>query len=101
MIKLVIVSDAGDEIYIKAVTENAYVTTFEEVPEDTEFDATMIIGASEATVRSVIDSETPLETFVEAKDNGDIVIEPVGLVNSITYTVANVVLKISQLLGFI
>nr|WP_321497650.1 hypothetical protein [uncultured Methanolobus sp.] len=101
VIKLVIVSDAGDEIYIKAVTENAYVTTFEEVPEDTEFDATMIIGASEATVRSVIDSETPLETFVEAKDNGDIVIEPVGLVNSITYTVANVVLKISQLLGFI
>ena len=52
VIKLVIVSDAGDEIYIKAVTENAYVTTFEEVPEDTEFDATMIIGASEATVRS-------------------------------------------------
>ena len=101
VIKLVIVSDAGDEIYIKAVTENAYVTTFEEVPDDTEFDATMIIGASEATVRSVIDSETPLETFVEAKDNGDIVIEPVGLVNSITYTVANVVLKISQLLGFI
>jgi hypothetical protein len=61
----------------------------------------MIIGASEATVRSVMDSETPLETFVEAKDNGDIVIEPVGLVNSVTYTVANVVLKISQLLGLI
>jgi hypothetical protein len=48
-----------------------------------------------------MDSETPLETFVEAKDNGDIVIEPVGLVNSVTYTVANVVLKISQLLGLI
>ncbi|ETA68803.1 MAG: hypothetical protein PWQ75_2031 [Methanolobus sp.] len=101
VIKLVIVADSGDEIYIKAVTENAYVTTFEEVSEDAEFEATMIIGASEATVRSVMDSETPLETFVEAKDNGDIVIEPVGLVNSVTYTVANVVLKISQLLGLI
>jgi hypothetical protein len=101
VIKLAIVADSGDEIYIKAVTENAYVTTFEEVSEDTEFEATMIIGASEATVRSVMDSETPLETFVEAKDNGDIVIEPVGLVNSVTYTVANVVLKISQLLGLI
>jgi hypothetical protein len=31
VIKLVIVADSGDEIYIKAVTENAYVTTFEEV----------------------------------------------------------------------
>ncbi|TQD25328.1 hypothetical protein [Methanolobus vulcani] len=101
VIKLVIVDDSGNEIYIKAVTEDAYVTTFEEVSEDDEFDATMIIGASEATVRSVMDSETPLETFVEAKDNGDIVIEPVGLVNNITYTVANVVLKISQLLGLI
>jgi transcriptional regulator with PAS, ATPase and Fis domain len=101
VIKLVIVDDFGNEIYIKAVTEDAYVTTFEEVSEDDEFDATMIIGASEATVRSVMDSETPLETFVEAKDNGDIVIEPVGLVNNITYTVANVVLKISQLLGLI
>jgi transcriptional regulator with PAS, ATPase and Fis domain len=101
VIKLVIVDDSGEEIYIKAVTENAYVTTFEEVAEDTEFDATMVIGASEGTVRSVMDSETPLETFVEAKDNGDIVIEPVGFVNNVTYTVANVVLKISQLLGLI
>jgi hypothetical protein len=101
VIKLVIVADSGDEICIKAVTENAYVTTFEKVSKDTEFDATMIIGSSEATVRSIIDSETPLETFIEAKDNGDIVIEPVGFVNSVTYTVANVVLKISQLLGFI
>jgi transcriptional regulator with PAS, ATPase and Fis domain len=101
VIKLVIVDDSGNEIYIKAVTEDAYVTSFEEVSETTEFDATMIIGASEATVRSVMDSETPLETFIEAKDNGDIVIEPVGLVNNITYTVANVVLKVSQLLGLV
>ncbi|MBP1909455.1 hypothetical protein [Methanolobus bombayensis] len=101
VIKLVIVTDAGDEVYVKAVTENAYVTTFEEVTEDTEFDATMIIGTSESTVRNVINSETPLETFIEAKDNGDIVIEPVGIMNNVTYTVANVVLKISQLLGFI
>ena len=101
VIKLVIVDDAGEEIYIKAVTEDAYVTTYEEVAADDEFDATMIIGASEATVRSVMDSDTPLETFIEAKDNGDIVIEPVGLVNNITYAVANVVLKVSQLIGLI
>ncbi|WMW25681.1 hypothetical protein RE474_02870 [Methanolobus sediminis] len=101
VIKLVIVDDSGNTIYIKAVTEDAYVTLFEEVSADDDFDATMIIGTSEATVRSIMDSETPLETFIEAKDNGDIVIEPVGLMNSITYTVANVILKISQLLGLI
>ncbi|WP_342304269.1 hypothetical protein [Methanolobus sp. ZRKC5] len=38
--------------------------------------------------------------FIAAKDNGEIVIESVGLVNTVRYTVANVVLKVSQFFGF-
>ncbi len=100
VIELAIVTDDGDEVYIKAITEDGYITTFEEVDEDEEFDATMIVGANEATVRSVIRSSDPLAEFIAAKDNGEIVIEPVGLVSTVKYTVANVVLKVSQFFGF-
>jgi uncharacterized protein YxeA len=100
VIKLVIVTDDGEERYIKATTEDAYITTFEEVDKNTEFDATMVVGANEATVRTIINSQNPLQEFIAAKDNGEIVIEPVGLVNTVKYTVANVVMKVSQLFGF-
>jgi hypothetical protein len=100
VVKLVIVTDDGDEVYIKAITEDSYITTFEEVDEDTEFDATMVVGANEATVRTLLMSSDPLAEFIAAKDNGEIVIEPVGFVNTIKYTVANVVMKVSSLFGF-
>jgi hypothetical protein len=100
VVKLVIVTDDGDEVYIKAITEDSYITTFEEVDEDTEFDATMVVGANEATVRTLLMSSDPLAEFIAAKDNGEIVIEPVGFVNTVKYTVANVVMKVSSLFGF-
>ncbi|AFV23377.1 hypothetical protein Mpsy_1169 [Methanolobus psychrophilus R15] len=100
VIQLVIVTDDGEERYIKAITEDAYITTFEAVDENTEFDATMVVGANEATVRTILNSQNPLQEFIAAKDNGEIVIEPVGFVNTVKYTVANVVVKVSQLFGF-
>jgi leucyl-tRNA synthetase len=100
VIQLVIVTDDGEERYIKAITEDAHITTFEAVDENTEFDATMVVGANEATVRTILNSQNPLQEFIAAKDNGEIVIEPVGLVNTVKYTVANVVMKVSQLFGF-
>ncbi len=100
VIKLVIVTDEGDERYVKAITEDGYITTFEEVDEGTEFDATMIVGANEATVRTIINSGDPLNEFISAKDNGEIVIEPVGLVSTVKYTVGNVVMKVSSFFGF-
>ncbi|WP_292461502.1 hypothetical protein [Methanolobus sp.] len=100
IIKLVIVTDDGEEEYIKAITEDAYITAFEEVDENAEFDATMVVGANEATLRTIINSQDPLQEFIAAKDNGEIVIEPVGFVNTVKYTVAIVVVKVSQLFGF-
>jgi hypothetical protein len=100
VIKLVIVTDEGEERYIRAVTEDSYITTFEEVDEDAEINATMVVGANEATVRTIINSQDPLREFIAAKDNGEIVIEPVGLVNTVKYTVANVVMEVSQLFNF-
>ncbi|MDG6244839.1 MAG: hypothetical protein QCH31_10715 [Methanolobus sp.] len=100
VIELVIVTDDGDERHIKVVTEDAYITTFEEVNEDMDFGATTIVGANEATVRTIISSSDPLKEFIAAKDNGEIIIEPVGLVNTVKYTVANVVMKVASFFGF-
>lgn len=100
VISLVIVTDDGDKLYTKAITEDGYIISFEEVDKDEEFDATMIVGANEATIRSVLRSSDPLAEFIAAKDNGEIVIEPVGIVNTVKYTVANVAMKVSQFFGF-
>nr|WP_321497483.1 hypothetical protein [uncultured Methanolobus sp.] len=99
-IKLVIVDDDGDEVYIKAITEDAVITTFEEIDDDEDFDATMVVGANEFTVRSVLRSSDPLSEFIAAKDNGEIVVEPVGVTSTVKYTVASVVMEVTSLFGF-
>lgn len=99
-IKLVIVDDDGDEVYIKAVTEDAVITSFEEVDDDEDFGATMVVGANEFTVRSVLRSSDPLSEFTAAKDNGEIVVEPVGVTSTVKYTVASVVMEVTSLFGF-
>lgn len=101
VVKLVIMTNDGEEIYIKAITEDAYITTFEEVDADTEIGETIIVGTSEDTILEILSSDDPLGTFLDAKDNGEIVIEPVGLTNSVTFAVANVLLKLTQLLGLV
>jgi hypothetical protein len=99
-IKLVIVDDDGDEVYIKAITEDAVITTFEEVDDDDDFGATMVVGANEFTVRSVLRASDPLSEFIAAKDNGEIVVEPVGVTSTVKYTVASVVMDVTSLFGF-
>ncbi|MDK2834224.1 MAG: hypothetical protein PWP63_1311 [Methanolobus sp.] len=101
VIKLVIVTDEGNERYLKAVTEKSHITTFEEVEADTQFDATVVVGANEATVRTVLNSRYPLEEFTATKNNGEILIETIGLVSTAKYTVANVAMKVLQLFAFI
>ncbi|SFM85064.1 hypothetical protein [Methanolobus profundi] len=100
VIKLVIVTDDGDEVYVKAVTEDASIVSFEEVDDDEDFDATMVVGANEFTIRSVLRSSDPLSEFIAAKDNGEIVVEPVGVTSTVKYTVASVVMDVTSLFGF-
>jgi uncharacterized protein YxeA len=71
VVKLVIVTDDGDEVYIKAITEDSYITTFEEVDEDTEFDATMVVGANEATVRTLLMSSDTGRVHCCKRQRGD------------------------------
>ncbi|TQD25180.1 hypothetical protein [Methanolobus vulcani] len=99
-IKLVIVDDEGDEVYIKAITEDAVITTFEEVDKDEDFGATMVVGANDFSIRSVLRVSDPLSRFIAAKDNGEIVVEPVTVTSTVKYTVASVVMDVTSLFGF-
>lgn len=101
VIKLVLVEDDGEESYIELITENAYIMSFREIDKETESDTTMVIVTSEEVVESILESDTPLKTALDAKDNKEIIIEPVGIVNNVTYTVAKGVLKVSQLLDLV
>lgn len=101
VIKLVIAANDGSDLYIKAITEDSYITAFEEVDADTEIGETIIVRTNENTAQEVMNSENAMGTFLDALESGDIVIEPVGFMNTVTFTVANVVLKLSQLLGMV
>jgi len=101
VIYLIIEMNDGSELHIKAVTENARITTFEQIEPEEDIGATLEVTARENTVQQLMDSENPLGVFINAMENGDIVIEPVGLVDSIKFQVANVLLKLSSMLGLV
>ena len=56
VIEIAIVTDEGDELYVKAATEDGYITEFEEIDDDDDIGASVVLGANEATVRTVTDS---------------------------------------------
>jgi hypothetical protein len=66
-----------------------------------EVDPTVIVISNEGTIRSIMESKQPADTFLDAYDAGDIVIEPVGFVRSVTFLAGEVALKISRLVGII
>ncbi|WP_406661453.1 hypothetical protein V7O66_02715 [Methanolobus sp. ZRKC3] len=66
-----------------------------------EVNPTIVVISNEDTIRSIMESKQPADTFLDAYDAGDIVIEPVGVVNNITFFMGNIALKISRLLGII
>lgn len=101
VIHLVIEMNDGSELHIKAVTENALITTFEEIDPDDDIGATVKVTVKENTVYELLASENPLETFHNAMESKYIVIEPVGLFDTITFQVANILLKLSDILGLV
>lgn len=66
-----------------------------------EVDPTVVVYSDEDTIRSIMESQQPADTFLDAYDAGDIIIEPVGIVNNITFFIANIALKVSKILGLV
>ncbi|MDW7733360.1 MAG: hypothetical protein SCH66_13160 [Methanolobus sp.] len=101
VVHLLIEMDDGSELHIKAVTENALITTFEEIGPEEGIGATLKVTVKENAIDQLPGSENPLEAFYNAMENKDIVIEPVGFVDTIKFQVASVLLKLSDLLGLV
>lgn len=101
VVHLLIEMNDGSELHIKAITENALITTFEDTGTEEDIEATLKVTIKENIVDQLLASENPLEVFYNAMENKDIVIEPTGFVDTIKFQVASVLLKLSELLGLI
>jgi hypothetical protein len=60
----------------------------------------MVVGANDFSIMSVLRASDPLSRFIAAKDNGEIVVEPVTVTSTVKYTVASVVMDVTSLFGF-
>ncbi|TGC11488.1 hypothetical protein [Methanolobus halotolerans] len=99
VIHLLIEMNDGSELHIKAVTEKALITTFEEIDSEDYIGATVKVTLEENAVQELLDSGNPVEAFLNAMKNKDINIEPVGLAGTIKFKVANILLNLSDILG--
>ncbi|WP_135613117.1 hypothetical protein [Methanococcoides sp. AM1] len=92
----------GSTLALKIVTKDMIVTDFSAVdPDGSDLSPSIIINTNEKTVRELLGSDDPVNDFLEAYDGGNVKIEAVSIVNKVTLSVGNVILKLSQLLGLV
>jgi len=92
----------GSTLALKIVTEDMFVTEFSVTDLDgSDFNHSLMIYTDEGTVSQLLDSEDPLSVFLDAYDTGAIDVEAVGFVDKVTLSVGNIMIKLSQILGFI
>ncbi|WP_440952550.1 hypothetical protein [Methanococcoides sp. FTZ1] len=98
----VIDMDDGSTLALKIVTEDMFITEFSITDsEGSDFTPSLMVYTDEGVVSQLLDSEDPLSVFLDAYDSGGLTIEAVGIVNKVTLSVGNIMLKLSQLLGFV
>lgn len=66
-----------------------------------EVNPTIIVKTNENTMDNMMNSQKPVDVFLDAYDSGDITIEGVGFGKSITLSIGKAVIKISQILGIL
>ncbi|AKB84619.1 hypothetical protein [Methanococcoides methylutens] len=92
----------GSTLALKIVTEDMFVTEFSVAdPDGSDFNPSLMIYTDEGTVSQLLDSEDPLSVFLDAYDTGAIDVEAAGFVDKVTLSVGNIMIKLSQILGFI
>lgn len=96
-----ILMNDGSELNVWLVTENGRVTEFEKVGDVEDYDPTVIIATDEATVQSLINTTDPLSVYEEARSNGTLTIDPVGIVSSAKFVVADLASRLFKTVGFI
>ncbi|OFV68388.1 MAG: hypothetical protein SCAL_000064 [Candidatus Syntrophoarchaeum caldarius] len=66
-----------------------------------EVNPTIVVKTDEDTMRSIMNSQKPVDTFLDALDSGAIKIEAVGVVKGIILSIGKVVLQIARSLGIL
>lgn len=66
-----------------------------------EVDPTIIVKTNENTMDNIMNSQKPVDVFLDAYDSGDITIEGVGFGKSLTLSIGKLVIKVSQILGIL
>ena len=66
-----------------------------------EVNPTIIVKTNENTMDNIMNSQKPVDVFLDAFDSGDITIEGVGFGKSITLSIGKAVIKVSQILGIL
>jgi len=66
-----------------------------------EVNPTIVVKTDEDTMRSIMNSQKPVDTFLDALDSGTIEIEAVGVVKGVILSIGKVVLKIARSLGIL
>lgn len=94
--------DDKSSLALKIVTEDMVVTGFSIIEtDDPDFTPSLIIYSDEGTIRELLVSEDPVNDFLDAYESGAIDIEAVGIIDKVTLSAGNIMLKLSQLLGLV
>ncbi|MCD4704351.1 MAG: hypothetical protein K8R64_08700 [Methanosarcinaceae archaeon] len=100
-IHLIIAMNDGSILELKAVTESITVIELEEAVVDEVFDDAITITTDENTVRSIMDSQSPADTFINACLDEQIDVNMFGLLENVTFVGWTVIMKITRFLGLL
>ena len=100
-IHLIIDMNDGSILELKAVTESITVIELEEAVVDEVFDDAITITTDENTVRSIMDSQSPADTFINACLDEQIDVNMFGLLENVTFVGWTVIMKITRFLGLL
>ncbi|ADE36145.1 hypothetical protein [Methanohalophilus mahii] len=99
-IHVIIDMNNGSALNLTVVTVDGKIVEFAEMEESEEFEPTLVVSTDEGTARSIMDSASPAQVFLDAYDRGDIEITSPSFTKKVSLTVGKFVLKVSQWLGF-
>jgi hypothetical protein len=69
----------GGELYAWGITEDAEFVEFEKLDASSDPEPSLTVRSDESTVRSIIESSSPLQKFNEALESGKVTVEGAGL----------------------
>ncbi len=89
-ILFVITLENGGELYAWGTTENEEFVEFEKLEALTDQELSLTVRSDEATVRSIIESSSPVKEFNEAVKSGKVTVEDASFLQKLMLWAINV-----------